>query len=123
MITIGNARPEPTTMDMYVTDGHRANLWKLTCDVCRRGTRGTRSPPGVMSLWGRRVLGQPDSFRAVLGHEVRHGAAAAAPDYSTHSASEDGLVYDCVSVEWTEDEREPVLLERLTGTSWHRAQG
>ena len=71
-----------------------------------------------MSLWGRRVLGQPDSFCAVLGHELKHGAAPAAPDYSRHSATEDGSVYDCVLVEWSEDDREAALLERLTGTSF-----
>ena len=68
-----------------------------------------------MSLWGRRVLGQADSFRAVLGHELKHAAAPGAPDYSVPGAAEDDSAYDCVSVEWSDDDRESALLERLAG--------
>ena len=57
---------------------------------------------------------QADSFRLVLGHELRYGAPAV-PQYSMHAAAEDGAVYDCVDVAWTEDDKQNAVLERLTG--------
>lgn len=62
--------------------------------------------------------GQSDSFRVVLGHEVRHAVIPSAPQYSVHISVEDGEVYDNVGMAWTEDEREPVVLGRLAG--WRR---
>lgn len=58
---------------------------------------------------------QSDSFRLVLGHEVRHAVIPSAPKYSVHISVEDGEVYDNVTMAWTEDEREPIVLERLAG--------
>ena len=69
-----------------------------------------------MSIWGRRVLGgQQDSYRLILGHELKHGAPRAPPQYHVHGGSEDGAVYDCVDVVWSEDESEATIVQRVAG--------
>ena len=71
-----------------------------------------------MSIWGRRVLGgQPDSYRLILGHELKHGSQGAPPQYHVHGGAEDGAVYDCVDVAWSEDDTEAAVIKRVNGAT------
>ena len=72
-----------------------------------------------MSIWGRRVLGgQADSYRLILGHELKHGSQGAPPQYHVHGGAEDGAVYDCVDVAWSEDDNEAAVVKRVNGATF-----